>query len=176
MSNDESWLTVGKVVAPQGLKGELKVNPSSDFPERFTTPGQRWLQRHQGAPRAIELLHGRQVPGKSIFVVRFAGINSRTAAEALVGESLLVPASERPQLGEGEFHHLDLVGLEARLHADGPAIGSVKDLISGGNDLLSIELLAGREVLVPFVEEIVPEVHLKAGWLLLTPPPGLLEL
>ena len=56
------------------------------------------------------------------------------------------------------------------------SIGTVSNLISGGNDLLEIKLSAGKTVLVPFVEEIVPEVHLEEGWLLLTPPPGLLEL
>ena len=71
---------------------------------------------------------------------------------------------------------LDLMGLEARLTADGPAIGTVSDLISGGNDLLEITTTDGRKLLIPFVEAIVPEVQLEEGWLLLTPPPGLLEL
>ena len=51
----------------------------------------------------------------------------------------------------------------------------MSDLISGGNDLLEITTSEGRKPLIPFVEEIVPEVHLEEGWLL-TPPPGLLEL
>ena len=50
------------------------------------------------------------------------------------------------------------------------------DLISGGNDLLKLRTSAGRTLLIPFVEAIVPEVHLAEGWLLLTPPPGLLDL
>ena len=77
---------------------------------------------------------------------------------------------------QGEFHLLDLLGLEARLTADGPGVGEVSDLISGGNDLLEITTAEGRKLLIPFVEAIVPEVKLKEGWLLLTPPPGLLEL
>ena len=50
------------------------------------------------------------------------------------------------------------------------------DLISGGNDLLEIKRTDGSKLLIPFVEAIVPEVHLKDGWLLLTPPPGLMDL
>ena len=172
----EDWLPVGKVVAVQGLKGELRINPASEFPERFTEPGSRWLKARGKAPREIELKSGRQLPGKSVFVVRFAGIDSREAAEALVGQTLMVPADDRPELEEGEFHLLDLVGLEARLSADGEAIGTVSDLISGGNELLEIQTPDGRTLMVPFVEAIVPEVHLEQGWLLLTPPPGLLEL
>ena len=172
-------LTVGRIVAAQGLQGELRVNPLSDFPERFTQPGPRWLRRvvgPQGEPQAVTLVHGRQLPGKALFVIRLEGIASRTAAEALVGQELLVPASERPKLAPGEIHLLDLVGLEVRLQ-DGSAIGTVKDLIHAGNDLLEVELSAsGKTLWIPFVDAIVPQVELEQGWIGLTPPPGLLEL
>ena len=176
-STDEQWLAVGKVVGAQGLRGELRINPASDFPERFTKPGARWLQSKGAAPREMTLTSGRQLPGRSLFIVRFRGIDNRTAAEALVGQTLLVNAADRPELEEGEFHLLDLVGLEARLDAnENGAVGIVSDLISGGNDLLEITRPDGHKLLIPFVEAIVPEVHLKEGWLLLTPPPGLMEL
>ena len=177
MLGNETWLKVGKLVAPQGLRGEIRVQPYSDFPERFTEPGKRWLeQTKETKPIEIELLSGRQLPGKKIFVVRFLGINNRSEAQSLVGGILLVSSSNRPKLAENEFHLLDLVGLEARLQIEGPAIGEVTDLISGGNDLLEIKLLEGKKVLIPFVKEIVPVIELKEGWLVLTPPPGLLDL
>ena len=177
MAESDDWLSVGKIVGVQGLQGELRVNPASDFPERFTAPGPRWLRsRKGGEPTEIQLKKGRQLPGKSLFVVRLEGIDNRSAAQALVGQELLVAGDDRPELAEGEFHLLDLVGLEARLTTDGPAIGTVTDLISGGNDLLEIKTADGRKLLIPFVEAIVPEVQLEDGWLLITPPPGLLEL
>ena len=177
MEEIKDWLIVGKIVGVQGLQGELRVNPASDFPERFTAPGPRWLRSRKGGdPTEIQLKKGRQLPGKSLFVVRLEGIDNRSTAEALVGQDLLVPADNRPALAEGEFHLLDLVGLQARLTAGGPEIGTVSDLISGGNDLLEITTTDGRKLLIPFVEAIVPEVKLEEGWLLLTPPPGLLEL
>ena len=176
-STDDQWLPVGKVVGAQGLRGELRINPASDFPERFTKPGPRWLQLKSEAPREIVLTSGRQLPGKSLFIVRFKGIENRSDAEALVGQTLLVSSNDRPKLQEGEFHLLDLVGLEARLNVNGnDGVGTVTDLISGGNDLLEITRPDGHKLLIPFVEAIVPEVHQKEGWLLITPPPGLLEL
>ena len=176
-STDEGWLAVGTVVAAQGLNGELRVNPASDFPERFTKPGPRWLQRKGSAAQEMTLTSGRQLPGRSLFIVRFKGVDSRSAAEALVGQTLLVSSNDRPELEEGQFHLLDLVGLEARLDAnDSAVVGTVSDLISGGNDLLEITRADGRKLLIPFVEQIVPEVHLTEGWLLITPPPGLLDL
>ena len=189
-------LVVGTLVAAQGLAGELRILPRSDFPERFTQPGPRWLLARQGMPRAVELLGGRQLPGKSLFAVRLAGVSSRDAAQALVHQEFLVDASQRPKLAPGEFHLLDLVGLQVRLldaaapaSSPGPPIGRVVDLIHGGNDLLAVELAPadsppatggqpapGRRVLIPFVEAIVPIVKLQEGWIGLTPPPGLLEL
>ena len=176
MESADEWIPVGTLVGAQGLRGELRLNPASDFPERFTEPGPRWLQTKGAELKEVELLEGRQLPGKSIYVVRLKGVTSRASAEALVGNTVLVPAADRPELSDGEFHLLDLVGLEARLAGNNDSIGTVSNLISGGNDLLEIKLNNGKTVLVPFVEEIVPEVQLEEGWLLLTPPPGLLEL
>ena len=176
MISYENWLTIGRLVAPQGLHGEIRVQPFSDFPERFTKPGQRWVQSLEESPKEIQLISGRKLPGKSLFAVFFAGVNDRTQAKSLVGKKLLVPSNDRPQLAENEFHLLDLVGLEAKLAPEGTSLGKVVDLTSAGNDLLEIELLEGRHVLVPFVKAIVPEINLKEGWLILTPPPGLLEL
>ena len=193
MTEEQELLVVGRVVAAQGLRGELRVNPLSDFPERFTRPGRRWLRPAQGrrgqtaTTAEVELLSGRQLPGKELFVIRLEGVDDRSAAEALVGQELLVPAADRPKLANGEFHLLDLVGLEVRLMegADvttgkppGPSIGTVRDLIHAGNDLLEVELSegAGAPLWIPFVEAIVPVVDLQAGWIGITPPPGLLEL
>jgi 16S rRNA processing protein RimM len=175
----DELLVVGRLVSAQGLRGELRVLPLSDFPERFTRPGRRWLRPPKGQPQPVELLAGRALPGKNLFVVRLEGSDSREAAEALVGQELLVPASDRPKLARGEFHLLDLVGVEARLLPAGEPLGRVTNLLHAGNDLLEVELTAergGRRILVPFVRAIVPRVELGEGWIGLTPPPGLLEL
>lgn len=179
---EQPMLEVGRIVAAQGLQGELRINPLSDFPERFTRAGRRWLRNRQGQVRPTTLLSGRRLPGKELFVVRLEGVSDRTAAEALVGEELLVLADDRPRLAPGEFHLLDLLGLEVRLleQADasvGTPIGRVRDLLHAGNDLLEVELSDnGGTVLIPFVRAIVPQVELRGGWIGITPPPGLLEL
>ena len=98
MAEEQELLVVGRVVSAQGLRGELRVNPLSDFPERFTRPGLRWLQARNGTPREVTLLSGRQLPGKELFVIRLEGVNDRSGAEALVGQELLVPAADRPGL------------------------------------------------------------------------------
>ncbi len=170
------WLNVGEIVAPHGLRGEVRINPSSDFPERFLESGQRWLQSKDEEPQKIQLVSGRQIPGKSIYVVSFLGIDNRSSAEFLVGKKVLVHSSQRPKLEEDEFHLLDLVGLTVKIHPEEREIGKIINLLNAGNDLLEIELNSGKKVLVPFVKEIVPTVNLQEGWALIAPPPGLLDL
>tara|TARA_Y100001968_G_C19395402_1_gene738003 strand:- start:717 stop:1244 length:528 start_codon:yes stop_codon:yes gene_type:complete len=170
------WLIVGELVAAQGLKGDLRINPISDFPERFTKKGKRWLQKDDDLPRRIQLICGRKVPGKSIFIISIEGINDRESAESLIGQKLLVPAKDRPKLNDNEFHLLDLLALEVRLDPYGKSIGEVTDLTQAGNDLLEVQLIEGKKILIPFVKAIVPEVNIEDGWILITPPPGLLEI
>jgi 16S rRNA processing protein RimM len=170
------WLEVGKIVAAQGLKGEVRIYPNTDFPERFEQPGTRWLLRPgEQTPEPIELLSGRYVSNKGLYVVQFAGINDRNQAEALRDCRLIVPETDRPPLEEGEFHVIDLLGLVVIDQASQQSIGTVTDVIPAGNDLLEVELTTGKKVLVPFVEAIVPVVDLEQRRVEITPPPGLIE-
>jgi len=203
----DAWLEIGTIVAPQGLKGELRVYPNSDFPERFEQPGQRWLQRPgESQPQAVKLLGGRYVPGKGIYVVQLAGVENREQAEALRDSRLLVPESDRPKLGEDEYHVMDLIDLEVFNQLTGEAVGVVVDVIAAGNDLLEVQLhqqpapapakaeapIPNRTskirkpkrktaskpatILIPFVKAIAPVVDLQSGRIEITPPAGLLEV
>ncbi len=195
------WLEIGKIVAPQGLDGEVRVYSNSDFPERFEEPGQRWLLcPGESEPQSIELLAGRCIESKGLYVLELAGVEDRNQAEALRGCLLLVPQSDRPQLGEDEYHVLDLIGLEVFNQLTQELVGTVVDVIPAGNDLLEVKLWEPQSaipptdelttaknkpqpkspkpktVLIPFVKVIAPVVDLQAGRIEITPPPGLLEI
>ncbi|MEH2075772.1 MAG: ribosome maturation factor RimM [Nostoc sp.] len=189
--NLDNWLEIGKIVAPQGLSGELRVYPVSDFPERFEVPGKRWLLRSGDTePQPIELLTGRYISNKNLYVIRLAGVETCDRAEALRGCKLMVPVSDRPELGEDEYHVLDLIGLEVFMQASGELVGTVVDIIPAGNDLLEVKFHPSfatdkgqmtndkkqKTVLIPFVEAIAPVVDLKSNRIEITPPPGLLEI
>jgi 16S rRNA processing protein RimM len=176
MIEKDKWMSIGEIVAPQGLKGDIRIKPSSDFPERFTKPGKRWIQKTDESPTEIKLTKGTLIPGKSIYVLSIEGVSTRSSAEEIIGWKFVVPIDSRPILSKDEYHYFDLIGLEARSGPEKALIGHVTDLINGGNDLLEIELVEGKKVLVPFVKEIVPEIEIKEKWLLIKPPPGLLEL
>ncbi len=159
-----AWLEVGKVVAPQGLNGDVRVYPDSDFPERFEQPGPRWLRfPEQQEPQAIELLRGRYLSGKGLYVLKFAGIESREQAEALRGCGLLVRASDRPVLEAGEFYLPDLIGLAVFDQQTQSVVGTVVDTFRAGHDLLSVKLLPSQRAKAE--AEIVkePKTPEKAG-------------
>ncbi|XHX80418.1 MAG: ribosome maturation factor RimM [Stenomitos frigidus ULC029] len=175
------FLPIGKIVAAQGMKGEVRVYPESDFPERFLAPGKRWLQRSPSTPpEPIQLVRGRYLDGKGLYVVQFAGITDRTQAESLHDCKLFVPEGDRPPLEEGEFHILDLIGLEVFDQATHTPVGTVISIIQAGNDLLEVqrdstEAKKLQTVLIPFVEAIVPIVDLQQRRIEITPPAGLIE-
>jgi 16S rRNA processing protein RimM len=175
--NLEGFIEIGRIVAPQGLRGEMRVYPDTDFPERFLEPGDRWLLRPGATrPEVITLEEGRYLEGKGLYVIQIVGVGDRNQAEQLRGAKILIVESDRPPLAEGEYHIMDLVGLEV-FHAEtGEAIGEVISLSSAGNDLLEIRLKypADKTVLVPMVREFIQAIDLSAKRLDLLPIKGLL--
>ncbi|MFN5516263.1 MAG: ribosome maturation factor RimM [Cyanobacteriota bacterium] len=177
------WLTLGAIVAPLGLRGEVKVLSQSDFPERFLRPGPRWLQSPRGdAPQATTLLKGRPASGKNLYIVQLAEVTNRSQAEALVNHSLVIPRAERQErryggspLAPEEYHTADLIDLPVYLEATGALLGRVEDVYEAGHDLLVVSTGEKRH-LIPFVRALVPVVDLEAGRIEIDPPLGLLEL
>ena len=142
MIEEIEWLEVGKITSPQGLKGELRVYPNSDFPERFTQAGTRWLQHptNTAVVKEVQLKGGRYIAGKNLYVIKIEGIESRETAEEFRDYKLLIDKGDRPKLKENEYHVLDLVGLEVFNRETQENVGVVIDLYSAGNDLLEIKL------------------------------------
>ena len=87
---EDKWLLIGRVVGAHGLDGYVKVQPESDFPERFVRPGTRWLKKKGGEPVQVRLGSGRFLEGKKLYLVKLDGVNYRDQAENLRGAELLV--------------------------------------------------------------------------------------
>ena len=173
----EEYIEVGKIVTAHGIRGELRVYPSSDFPERFEKKGKRWILRpNQSTPEEVNLVKGYFQDGKGLYIIQLTGINDRNAAEALRGSLLLVLKNDRPKLEDGEFHVSDVIGLAVYLQSSQERIGTVVNMLFAGNDLLEVKI-EGKEnlVLIPFVEPIVPVVDLVNQRIEITPPAGLLD-
>ncbi|HEX2904461.1 MAG TPA: ribosome maturation factor RimM [Jatrophihabitans sp.] len=166
-------VAVGRIGKAHGVRGDVFVEPWTDAPDERFADGAVLL----GSDRQFTVAATRLHSGK--LVVHFAGVGDRTAAEAVRGQVLSVPAAQRPPIEDpDEFYDTDLVGLAVRTVA-GEQLGPVTDVLhSAAGSLLVIELAAegGREVLLPFRLDFVPTVDLAAGIAVVDPPEGLLEL
>ena len=177
----DGWMEIGSIVGAQGIKGEVKVHPNSDFPERFEQAGERWLWGSQDTePRSIQLKKGYEIPGRNLYVVQLEGIFNRNQAEHLRGQMLLLPTTDRPKLRAGEYHSQDLIGLPVFHQATGVEVGIVTDIFTAGHEILVVSATQAdgktAEAMIPFVKEIVPIVDLPNRRIEILPPAGLLEI
>jgi len=166
-------LVVGRIGHAHGVKGEVSVEVRTDDPDRrFATGSVLATDPAERGPLTVE----RTRPHHGRLLVQFAEVNDRTAAETLRGTLLVVDSSSAGETGDDEWWDHDLIGLTA-VTADGTTVGSVTDVVHvPGSPLLAVTTDDGREVLVPFVADIVPEVDVDGGRLVVEPPAGLLEL
>jgi 16S rRNA processing protein RimM len=169
-------LAVGRVARSHGVRGDTLVEIRTDEPQlRFAVGARLDAQLPDGQHRTLVVAAARPHGGR--LLVRFESVPDRDAAEALRGALLTVDSATLPDPADpDEFYDHQLEGLTAQL-ADGSTVGVVTEVLHGpGGELLVITREGdGREVLVPFVRDIVPAVDLPAGRLVLTPPDGLLD-
>jgi 16S rRNA processing protein RimM len=164
-------LVVGRIGRAHGVRGDLFVEPLTDEPDVRFSDGSV-LTTSSNAELTVEFAKWHS--GK--FVVHFVGIDDRTAAEQLktLELSVDVDPTELPE-DPDEFYDHQLVGLSVRLE-DQTEIGKVKEVIHlSAQDLLAVLTADAREVLIPFVSEIVPIVDVVSGHITITPPLGLLN-
>jgi 16S rRNA processing protein RimM len=165
-------VVVGRIGRPHGIKGEVSVEVRTDDPESRLAPGATVRTDPESAgPLTIE--SGRVHSGR--LLLHFAGHHDRSAAERLRGVLLVadVDPHERPEDPE-EFYDHQLVGL-AVVTTAGEPVGEVAQVIHGaGQDLLAVHAPDGREVLVPFVAQLVPVVDVPGGRVEVADRPGLL--
>ena len=142
--------------AAQGLKGEVRVKSHTQTPDGFAGYG----TLYDASGRGYEVLETR--PSKEVVITRFAGINDRSAAEALTGTELFV---DRATLGnqiaaEDDFLHADLIGLSVR-DEQGNDHGKVTAVMNfGAGDILEVSKHRGHSVAIPFTKAAVPQVNL----------------
>ena len=168
-------VVVGRIGRAHGIRGEVSVELRTDEPERRFAVGS--VLRTPVKGRALTVAAVRPHGGR--LLVTFAEAGDRTAAEALRGTTLVVDVdgSERPD-DPDEFYDHQLIGLRVRT-TDGQVVGTVVELRHlPAQDLLEVRRDDDDDtdpVLVPFVRELVPEIDLDAGWLVVAALPGLLD-
>jgi 16S rRNA processing protein RimM len=155
-------IVLGRIAAPFGVKGWIKVHPYGDDPESWCEMHQWWLGSDAADADWQPLqLRACRMHGEGL-VALLDGIYGRDGAAALTGRLVAVPREELPEPAEGEFYWSDLVGLEV-VNEDGECLGRVAELIStGAHEVLVVRDEQGCERLLPFVQHVVRHVD-RAG-------------
>ncbi|MFC8723326.1 ribosome maturation factor RimM [Kitasatospora sp. NPDC057198] len=166
-------LVVGRIGRAHGIRGDVSVEVRTDEPELRLGPGAVLLTDPAAiGPLTVET--GRVHSGR--LLLRFAGVKDRTAAEALRGTMLIaeVDPDETPE-DPDEYYDHQLIGLDVVL-ADGTPVGELTEVLHlPYQDLLTVQRPDGTEVLIPFVEQIVPTIDLDEQRVVIAPPPGLID-
>ena len=167
----EDLVLVGRVARAHGNKGQVIVNPETDFPDERFRIGATLLVGEAATPRRIR--EARFQKGRPI--ISLDGIDTMNDAEALAGAELKMPASELPPLPAQTYYRHDLVGCEVRTK-DGQSIGKVTDVEGTLERSCLVIARTGGEVMVPMVDTICVSVDPAGKVIVIDPPEGLLEL
>ncbi|NOZ73520.1 MAG: 16S rRNA processing protein RimM [Chloroflexi bacterium] len=162
-----SHLAVGRIIGVHGIRGEMKVNVMTDFPERFEPGSMLWIEG-ESTPR--EILSVREHKGN--LLVRMAGLATRTEAELMRQRYLLIERSQAMPLPENEFYEDELLGLRV-VTTTGILLGELVEVLqTGANDVYIVEGDLG-EVLLPAIADVVQSVDLQKEEMVVKLLPGL---
>ncbi len=160
------YVAVGRIGPAWGVRGAVKVIPLVDTRERLARGRSVTVGDER---RVIESSHWR----KGLVYLKLSGIDDRDAASSLRDRFLAVPESELEPLAEGEYYRFQIIGLEVR-SATGAVLGHVTDVLTTGANDVYIVRSGKREILVPATGEVIKEIDVERGLMLIEEVPGLI--
>lgn len=167
------YLLVGRVLRPHGVRGELRIEIITDYPERLAQRAHFYLA-HPGSPAAVQRypVEGMRFHQK-VLLLKLSGCDDRNAADELRGMLVQIPIEEAAPLEEGEYYLFQLIGVQVETE-QGEQLGQVVEVIeTGANDVYVVRGPRG-EVLLPAVDEVVLELDLESKRMVVRPLPGML--
>lgn len=154
-------VTIGRIVRPQGRKGEVVVEPLSDRPDRFPSLRQAFVAGEAGAARPVRVREAW--PHKGRFVLKLDGVDSIDDAERYRGLDLRIPEEDLAALPAGSYYHHQLRGLRVE-EADGREVGRVAEVMeTGGEAAVLVVRGPNGETLIPLADAFVRAVDLAGG-------------
>lgn len=168
------FLAVGLIVGVHGLRGEVKVESHTDFPERFASGNELVL----GDPDSTVVIRSSR-NHKGHVLLKLDGVNNRNQADELRNQWLFVSEDEAATLDEGTYWIHDLIGMNVQT-IGGDKLGTITNVLeTGANDVYSIQpegsVNQGRELLLPAIADVVKTVDLETSLMTVDLPPGLLQ-
>jgi 16S rRNA processing protein RimM len=173
MADWDEMVLVGRVARPHGLRGQVVINPETDFVEDRFRPGARMWTRSARGDEQLTITSARVQNGRP--VLGFEGFSSIEDVQRLAGLDLRVPEDELQPLEAGMYYHHQLIGCAVET-VNGERVGDVVRVDGGAaGSVLEVEGPRG-EVLIPLVVEICVEIDVASKRIRIDPPEGLLDV
>lgn len=172
MVKKEDFTVLGKITGVHGLKGKLRLYSYSGSVSSLK-PGVKILVKNRGKEIFFDVT-GISAQKKN-FLISFEGVDTVESAQTLTGSKILIENSSLPDLPEGEYYWKDLIGLMVN-SSDGTCFGTIKTIMETGSNDVFVVKDGEKEILIPFIDQVVKNVDLENGNVLVELPDGLLDL
>lgn len=159
-------INVGKILAIHGTSGGVRIQVLSDVPHRFDAGKVLHIGNHSYKVSASKPVRSNQL------ILTFNGVGTLAAAQPLVGHLLTIPATEAPKLPDGEYFHFQLLGLRV-VTEEGEGLGQISEIMETGSNDVYVVSGSGPELLVPALAEVIQEIQLDQGLMVVRLPDGL---
>ena len=160
---------VAHILAPHGIRGEIKCRIVTDFPEQRFKRGSSLLIDNIG-----HTVRSARIQGQTV-LLKLADIPDRTAAETLRGKEVSIRREDAVKLPEGQFYWHQVIGLTVIDSTTQETLGTVRDIIeTGANDVYVVRPPVGKEILVPAIKDVILDIDPEAGRILIQPLAGML--
>lgn len=159
---DKKFLNVGKIVNTHGLRGEVKVWPHTDFPETRFAPGSKLYLEDKITEAMLPLEVAAARAHKNVYLIKFKQFNHINEVERLKGSLLKIADDQFMELEEHEFYYHDIIGCDV-VDENGEYLGRIKEILHpGANDVWVCQRPKGKDLLIPYIEDVVLEVNVQA--------------
>lgn len=158
---DNQALTVGKIVNTHGIRGELKVVPSTDFPEERFKQGSTLLVIHPEQQSSHEITIQSSRYHKGMYIVKLQGMDNINDVQSFKGALLKVPKEQLQNLSDDEYYYYEIVGCTV-ITDEGVQLGKITEILSpGANDVWVVDRGAGKPVLLPVIDDVILDVDVE---------------
>ncbi|AWB44267.1 ribosome maturation factor RimM [Paenibacillus sp. CAA11] len=157
----ESLLTVGKLVNTHGIRGEVKVLLSTDFPEVRFSPKSELMIIDPESGKQIKVTVEASRPYKQTYIVKFKEYGNINDIERYKGWDIKVPKDQSVELPENEYYFHEIIGCQV-VTDEGETLGTIKEILRpGANDVWVVKLATGKDLLLPVIDDVVLDVNVK---------------
>ena len=155
------YLQIGKIVNTVGVRGEIKIYPTTDDPKRFSLLSEIETLDTKGIKKSFAIEKVRYQ--KNLVIMKLSGVDDMDTATGLRGYTIIVDRANALPLDEDQYYIADLIGLDV-VTEEGQKLGVIADVLqTGANDVYVVRPEAGKDILIPAIKQCVINVDVAGG-------------